>query len=401
MFLLQHGFGRRQDDVDLLVDSLAQHWCEGIILGSGEEVPESLNQTAQVASSYGAQVFLDPQLYVLSIQNGNTKRLDYYDWFPRQGNLDRLSPREVIRIVQAALNFQRTLGSSILIAPTPILTDIDSSGASLFHLFASQAVEEERGELPLFLTLVIEEYLLGDWELTRRLLDFITIYDVDGFYLIISHRADDHPLRWDPGTLSRAGLIVSQLTSEHNNYRLIVGYAGLTGFYFRCLGAEAFASGWINGLQRFHKSRWEPGGFGKPPLPRFVSPKAFGNLLVVEHVAPLIEETSPPFDPETLISGVLGSELKALSPDRYDQWTKAQFRRSHFETCNTLDVRVPSGSLSNRISNLIMVAQEGISLFATAHGAVPIQWLYETGPSHLQIWQAAATELAGELGTSL
>jgi hypothetical protein len=232
-------------------------------------------------------------------------------------------------------------------------------------------------------------------------LDFITGYDVDGFYLIISHRTDDHPLRWDPGTLSRAGLIVSQLTSEHNNYRVIVGYAGLTGFYFRCLGAESFASGWSNGLQRFHKGRWEPGGFGKAPVARFVSPPAFGNLLIVEHVVPLIAETSPPFDPETLISGVLGSELRALGPDRYENWTKAQLRRSHFETCHALEARVQSGSLSSRISNLLSVAQEGIDLFASARTAAPIQWIYETGPAHLQVWQAAAIELADELEISL
>lgn len=401
MFLLQHGYGRRPDNVDLLEDTFDQGWSGGIILGAGEESPASLRETAQAASSSGAQVFVDPQLYILSIQDGNTKRLDRYDWFPRRGNLVRLSPSEVIRIVRAALDFQQGLGLTTLIAPTPILTDIDSSGASLFHLFASQAVEEERGELPLFLTLVVEEHLLGDWEYTRRLLDFITTYEVDGFYLIISHRAFYHPLRWDPGTLSRAGLVVSQLASEHNNYRVIVGYSGLTGFFFRCLGAEGFASGWSNSLQRFHISRWEPGGFSLTPLARFVSPTAFGNLLVVEQVIPLIEETSSPYDPEPLISGVIGSELRALSPDRYSQWSNAQFRRSHFETCNALEARVASGSLSNRISSLIEVAQEAIDLFANARGAAPIQWLHETGPRHLQVWQAAATELAGERGISL
>lgn len=401
MFLIQHGTGKRQDEFDLLEDALSQGWCDGIILGAGEEVPASLYQTAETVLGHGAEILLDPQVYILSIPNRNIKRLDRYEWFPRHGNLFRLSPTEVIQIVRAAINFQRELGSTALIAPTPILSDIDSSGAALFHLFASQAAEEERAGLPLFITLVIEEHLLGDWEQTRRLLDFITLYDVDGFYLILSHRVSGHPLRFDPGTLSRAGLLVSQLASEHNDYRVIVGYAGLNGFFFRSLGAEAFASGWSNGLQRFHTSRWEPGGFGTQPLQRYVSPRAFGNFLVVEHIVPLIEETNPPFDPESVVTGLLGAELIALSPDRYDEWTKAQFRRSHFETCHALESGVPFGPLSNRILDLMSLAEEGADVFASAREAVPIQWLHETGPRHLQIWIAAATELAGELGISI
>lgn len=400
MFLVQHGWGRRQDRHDLLEETLVRGWAQGAILAAGDVIPESLESDAASVVERHGQLLIDPQLYVLSIPEHDAKRLDRYEWFPSGGTLTKLSPREVIRIVESALDFQRRMNASALIAPTPILRDLDASGAAMFHLFASCATEVAT-DVPLYLTLVVPEYLLADWEQTRRLLDLVTGYDVLGFYLIVSHARHYHPLRWDGGTLARTGLIVSQLASEQNEYQVIVGYAGLTGFFLRCVGAEAFASGWSNGLQRFHESRWEPGGFGAPPLPRFASPEALGNLLVHTHVGPLLEVDDPTFDPMNLIGGTMGEELRALFPEHMGDWTTAQFKLSHFETCNSLDEIVKVGSLTDRLQNVIECAQVGINRFDGAKRVAPIRWEYETGPGHLQIWQAAAAELAEELGVSL
>ena len=400
LFLIQHGWGRRQAGQDLLDETLARSWAQGVILAPGDQVPESLQADAATVVEHHGELMIDPQLYVLSIPDHDSKRLDRYEWFPRGGTLARLSPREVIRIVESALDFQRRMGASALIAPTPILRDLGGSGEAMFHLFASCATDLG-ADVPLYLTLVVPEYLLADWEQTRRLLDLVTAYDVFGFYFIVSHTRYDHPLRWDGGTLARAGMIVSQLASEQNEYQVIVGYAGLTGFFLRCVGAEAFASGWSNAFQRFHESRWQPGGFGAPPLSRFASPKAFGNLLVHTHVAPLLEVDDPTFDPADVVGGTMGDGLRALFPARMGEWTTGQFKLSHFETCNALDGFVELGSLTDRLQNLIACAQVGIDQFASAKRVAPIRWEYETGPSHLQIWQAAAAELAEELRVSL
>lgn len=402
MFVIQHGWGRRQDGQDLLDRALAQGWTQGAILGAGYEVPSSLEESAIAVLRHGAKLLVDPQLYILSIPDHEPpKKLHRYQWFPQGATLVRLSPREVIRVVESALQFQLDIQASALIAPTPILHDLDRTWASLYHLFASHATEMDL-DRPLYLTLVVPEDVLADWEQTRHLLDLVTTFDVDGFYFIVSHRTQYHPLRWDTGTLARAGLVVAQLTSEQNDYEVIVGYAGVAGFFLRCVGAQAFASGWSSSLQRFHESRWQPGGFGAPPLSRFASPKALGNLFVDTDVDELLKVDDPTFDPRDLIAGTMGDELRALFPDRKGDWTRGQFNLSHFETCNALDSLVEGDLLPDRVQNLIERAEFGISLFARAKRVAPaIRWQYDTGPGHLQTWQAAATELAEELGVSL
>lgn len=396
MFLIQHGWGQRPRGQDLLDYALAQGWAQGAILAAGDVVPATLAESAATVLEHNAKLLIDPQLYILSIRDHVTKKLEKYDWFPEGHTLERLSPNEVIRVVESALEFQLDIGASALIAPTPILRDLDGKWASLYHLLASHA-EERDSSIPLYLTLVVPEDLLADWEHTRRLLDLVTVFDVHGFYFIVSHRTQYHPLRWDSGTLARAGLVVAELTGEHNEYHVVVGYAGLYGFFLRCLGAESFASGWSNTLQRFHRSRWRGEGFRGEAHARFASPKALGNLFVATHVDDLLKAG----DPEGLIAGTMGDQLRVLFPDHFGDWTMGQFRLSHFETCHSLDQLVRDDSLTDRLNNLIDRAQEGIDRFASAKSVAPIEWRIDTGPGHLQAWQAAAEELAQELGASL
>ncbi len=393
MFLIQHGWGQHKDSQDLLDYTLAQGWAQGAILGTGDVVPASLWASAQTVHERGGNLLIDPQLYILSIQDHVPKKLDKHEWFPEGGTLERISPNEVIRVVESAIRFQLDMKASALIAPTPILGDLDGKWASLYHLFASHAAERDFG-VPLYLTLVVPEHLLADWEKARRLLDRVTVFDVHGFYFIVSHSIPYHPLRWNSGTLARAGMVVAELTAEHNDYDVIVGYAGLTGFFLRCVGAEVFASGWTNTLQRFHESRWQRReGFPREALSRFASPKALGNLFVETHVDDLLKAD----DPMGLIAGTMGDQLRVLFPDHMGDWTERQFRLSHFETCHALDGLVRVGSMAGRLDNLIDCAQEGIDRFASVKELAAIEWRYDTGPRHLQIWQGAAEELAEEL----
>jgi len=401
MFLIQHGWGQHKRGQDLLDYALAQGWAQGAILAAGDVVPATLEESAATVLEHDAKLLIDPQLYILSIRDHVKKKLEKYEeWFPQGGELQPLPPGEVIRVVESALQFQLDMGASMLIAPTPILHDLDATWASSYQLFALHAAEHAREmdpNIPLYLTLVVPEELIRDWKQTRRLLDLVTALDVHGFYFIVSHRAPAHPLRWDPGTLARAGLIVAELTSEHNRYEVIAGYVGLTGFFLRCQGAQAFASGWSNPLQRFHESRWQGEGFGAEPYTRFASPKALGNLFVATHVDDLLKAG----DPNGLIAGTMGDQLRALFPDHMGHWTMGQFRLSHFETCHALDGLVRGDSPTDRLNNLIDRAQEGIDVFASAKSVAPMEWRIDTGPRHLQTWQAAAEELAAELGVSV
>ena len=68
-FWIQHGYGKGTKVVDLL----GQQFASGVLLSPGDEPRSTLVATAGESIALGAEVLLDPQLYVHTIPNGQAR----------------------------------------------------------------------------------------------------------------------------------------------------------------------------------------------------------------------------------------------------------------------------------------------------------------------------------------
>lgn len=267
MFVIQDGHHLRSH----IVEAVESGRAAGAILSPADQSPETLSATAETILQAGATLAIDPQAVVVAVVDANPKKLLRHPHIDAVGIRAReLRPKAVRKIVEQSIQLQVNNGCSVIISPTVALSSLDQRWAQVAQEFAETSMEvhgELELEQELLLCAAIRDQLLRDDRAVDDLLDELTRYEVDGFYLLgeVDIAGDlDVAINSARGCLK----LVSELTAR-GRYEVWSGYTGFAGMAHSAAGASAVASGWFLKQQWWSPSHWEAGtGGGQAPAPR-------------------------------------------------------------------------------------------------------------------------------------
>jgi hypothetical protein len=283
---VQHGYGK-SDKIDQLA---AAHAISGVILSSGGEELQALQATASHCRTLGLEVTLDPQTYVYTIPNGTAARHASHglEFGPVHWSV---APSEVERHVKAVLTANQALGlDGPLVAPTCLQRGFNDVWTPLAIQYARTTVAAAT-DRDVYVSLVIDEGGLTDWEPIDGWLDLATTLDARGFYLVIARSSSDYPGSWDAARLCNALRLIYRLATL-NEYDVVWGYADLEGLLGLAAGCTAIGSGWHHSLRVFCEGKWQPSPpGGRQPVARVTSGSLLTPLRAVGEVDAIL--TSP------------------------------------------------------------------------------------------------------------
>ena len=107
---------------------------------------------------------------------------------------------------------------------------------------------------PLLVSLVFSENLLASEAKVDDLLDVISLWGVEGFYLVV-RRSDRYRAGMDSTQLSNL-LYLGYSLADVNKFEVVCGYSDLITTLLHSVGVTATATGWHNGLRQFSLARF-------------------------------------------------------------------------------------------------------------------------------------------------
>jgi hypothetical protein len=344
MFLIQAG----HQSSGQIADALPEHLAEGAIWSLADETPENLDLRMTAAAERGATQAIDPQLYVALLADANPKRLADHGLFsvplPRRS---RYSARRLGSLVEAIIQHQADRSGTHLIAPTVAVSTMNHRSAQVALNLAETAVDiwdEYVDDRPMLISVALERTALTDPSGINQLLDELTAQDADGYYLMFE--IDPALDSTTQAALLSEALYVTHTLSVIREKLVWVGYAGLSGYLYRAVGAHAFAAGWFQKQQWWTLGHWGPPGKGRTPRPRIVLDSILGSLLIEPELENARTQRYDRLLPGELLAGA-GDMARAIregeTPDTGRNACAAQL----FSVCCELDRRITANTKDN------------------------------------------------------
>jgi hypothetical protein len=260
-FWAQHGYGK-SDKIDRLKNDAL---LEGIFLSPGDEEPAAMRTT--VGGLQRPTALLDPQTYVYSMPGGTARchgahGLDF-------SNLNWGMPAaEVEALIRAVVHANDAAGIDRVIAPTPLQRSLGDVWTSLSLQMARTTLSVVGSDRSVYVSVVIDESALDDWQAVENWLNVITQLDAHGFYLVIARTSQaPYPAPWAASRLVNYLRLIYSL-AVLNGYEVLLGYADVEGALGVASGAQGAGSGWYYSLRSFSEGKWRPSGGGRQPNPR-------------------------------------------------------------------------------------------------------------------------------------
>jgi hypothetical protein len=355
----------------------------GAVLSPRHETPENIMGRAQHFLEMGKEVFYDPQLY-----NAEFSHREGYSGINTQIADDFANFRANNATLSDQLKFQRHLGVSALIVPTPFAEQLTDGWLG----FLRQSIDysliwkaQEAPDLPVLLTIAASSAVISDPESRARLLDTITGNDIDGFYLVCGQNSNSEAFPTNEAFLEGQMDLVFRL--KQNRFKVIMGYSSYQSILFFPLGIDGFCSGTYGVGRVFDIQKWTPKEKLRSgsPKPRFTSPELLSTFVFPDDADLLFKSDvwrrlgENQFSRE-LFDGNMPSS-KAAS------WKIGASFKHYLASCHELTVGYSGLNRQARIQKLNAqldhailrnseIAQKGIQL--------------RLGSQHVSIWQSVA-----------
>lgn len=390
MFLIQDG----HQSSGQIGDALRKECVEGVIWSPGDETPELLaERTAAAAGRAGVVQAIDPQFYVAMLQDSNPKRLPRHEIFGMKLRGGAFSAKQLERTVKKITDYQRRLPISHLLSPTVAISGMTDRSAQIALNLAETSIElsnelakEEEEDRPMFLSVAVEQFVLNDEDAVNGLLDELTTHDVPGFYLLFEIDPELEASR--QASLLAESLYVTHTLAHTQGREVWVGYAGLSGYLHRAVGASAFAAGGFQKQQWWSTGHWKAGAGGGRggPRPRIYLDSLLGSLLTENELSTIRSQRSDPqLGPDLVVGpGSLAASYRegtASEPDR--RACAAQL----FDVCAELDGRI-SGDLATDIRRVRSDINAARTLFGRI-SAAGVQLEGRSDATQIGVWEEA------------
>ena len=396
--LAQHGHAKG-NKIDI---GIRQGLIDGVILSPRDERADQICDVVQrwldQSTEGRLQIVMDSQLYASVIGSTRLGKLEDYPFYP--GQLGRRSFASISRlqdIVHSAIDYQCGLPLTSILSPAVPIDAVNSvwSGVYLTLLDESCTYYSSKGDSrPLYGSLLIEEgALVGARADLDALLDDLTSYEVDGYYIVIVRNAVAYPSIMSEDCMNSA-MYLAYVLAEVNGYDVIWGFSDLDGIPLVASSVGTIATGWYANLRQFSYARWLPSGGGRQPRPRYTSVQLISSLIKDIELQSIYD---------------LGQILSVIRNDQYDSafssadpavvsWRLEAGCLQHWRAVGRLAQDVSTGAgVSRDLDVLEDAIADAISyaLLLDTHGAAfshPFPW------SRLESWSAALGRFRSEVG---
>lgn len=280
----QQGWGKGEK----ISRGLEANTLQGVILSPHDEEPLVLRAYAEslAARQPRPDVLFDPQIYVSLVPDANEGKLPQYDEYyrPDLRLRDLTGLRTVQRLVHGTLRYQRELPLTHAVSPTIIIEGFADRSAQVALSLAQESIEywdsHPDGDQRLLISFVFAESALAHHEQVAEFLDTISLYEADGFYLVVDRNDAIYSQDFDAGRLAEMLRIVYSL--RQSRFEVVVGYSDLVCALYSAVGASASATGWAQKLRKFNRTRFQPSGGGRQPRDRYSSAPLLNSIYLTE-----------------------------------------------------------------------------------------------------------------------
>ena len=377
--------------------------ADGVIWSLADETPANLGEVLEADHMRGEGIVqaIDPQLYVAPLADANPKKLADHGLYEVPMRPRDFSSRNLVPLVERLIGFQAERPVTHILSPTVAVPSMVDRWAGVAADLADTSLNtwsETGDDRPLLISVAIQQSVLADPENVDALLDELTAYECEGFYLLIEMNP-----RTDPAEAAvhfeRALYIVYTL-AEVNEYAVWVGYAGLNGYAYRAAGAEAFAGGWWQKQNWWSPSHWTAGGGGRAPRARIYLESILGSLLIDNELQAISRQRTDTDLLADLLDGA-GPLADAFAQGRpYDSnYDRADMTAQLFAVCSALDARI-NGDVKADLRQVLtdITRAEELHLRIRDVGVEVEPRIIRNAPV---VWQMAITALGERLGLAL
>lgn len=267
----------------LAQDILDNGYADGAILSPADYKSDRNATLASRINDRDGIVLFDPQFY---IPRSDRPKFDSYDYFEDFGG-DEFDTVEIGdelgNLSNQILDYQDKLETDAYISPARLLDTFSDSKldywADITEAFIEAAEERDR-DIPIYVSLPIDQRPLTDKSQRDDLLNQVTQFDPDGFYVSGEFEFESrYPLTGASNVYSMLDLLN---TLKQNRYEVLVGHSHQIAHLFFGIGVDAFASGHYINLRAFDTRRWEPtdGQSGGRQVVKYYSDKLLNELRV-------------------------------------------------------------------------------------------------------------------------
>lgn len=383
----------------LAIDNLNREIGDGAILSPADYTKEKNKEISESIKSAGKTVLFDPQYYIPRTER---PRLDTYDYFIEYGGGDFDTAgvgQELGELCQRIVDVQDYLGVSAYIAPARLLDTFSDAKVSeweeMVSAFMSAAAENGR-DIPILASLPLYYKSLVDVEQRRDLLNRITRYDVDGFYVSVEFEKDSrYPLTGSSNVYSLLHLLN---VLRKNRYKVLAGHTHQIAHLLFGIGITAFASGHYQNLRSFDTRRWEPEdqqGGGRIVV-KYYTDKLLNDLRVDPELDLMYQKSD--FDMEAIRtpSPYDGSLFDSSIPPSAVGWKLRDGSWDHYIwSCHQIAERYRGNSLAERTD----LAEKKIAEAKALHDQISEQFgmLSEPDPDIYSDWDDALSLIKKDL----
>lgn len=285
MILAQDGYG----DASKIEQALQEKIIAGFILcpknRSEARVTELIEKASEIEP--GIVQLFDPEYQAAFVKGAtNLGKLPDYDYFEFPLGYT-LRPKQYEEINKKTLDYQKEIGVDRLITPSPIVEDYEGISSYSSKMFAWDAQESQAEDIPnMLVSVLLSEAILSNTDAIDGLLNELTGYTVNGFYIVIDHSTSNSGSWNNPGHLAALMLIVNVLSS--NGFEVYVGYTDAAGLLLLAAGARAVGTGWWKNSRSFDKNVRYFDGTARRPKKAYFS-KSLLNFISLDSLYPSLE----------------------------------------------------------------------------------------------------------------
>lgn len=291
MLLIQHGHQGKSK----AAPAIAARNAQGIIWSPGDGKSHIFEQSLQEFHDAGAtHQAIDPQTFLITLDPCFPKRLTQYDFYKKHAGLlpQDFRAKRVAEIVSDVFDFQLKFPVTEVLSPTVMVDSVNERMAQVAGSLAVESIEQWQDRRVagdsrrLFVSVTVGRGTLRSDLEVKALLNELTTLDCDGFYLLFDFTSSGN-LAEQQASIARS-LHITHVLSQIQGYAVWVGYAGVFGYLYSAVGAEAFALGSWGRLQSFAPEHWQKENTGGSGIQVYRAPyEPLPLLLRVDDLATL------------------------------------------------------------------------------------------------------------------